>query len=79
MEFRVVGSVNSVDVPGYVHKSTTLDKSVVPTTLTQQIPIVSRCAPGWSSLGARGQAIPVTPDRRVHARLPGEARLPLDH
>ena len=41
MEFRIVSSVNSVDVPGYVHKSTTLDKSVVPTALTQQIPIVA--------------------------------------
>jgi FtsP/CotA-like multicopper oxidase with cupredoxin domain len=40
LEFRVVGQVNSVDVAGYVHKSTTLDKSVVPVTLTQQIPVV---------------------------------------
>src|SRR5215475_3693834 len=39
LEFRVVGSVYSVDVPGYVHKYSTLDKSVVPTTLTQQIPL----------------------------------------
>jgi FtsP/CotA-like multicopper oxidase with cupredoxin domain len=41
MEFRIVGQVQSVDVPGYVHRSTTLDKSVVPTPLTQQIPIVT--------------------------------------
>jgi FtsP/CotA-like multicopper oxidase with cupredoxin domain len=41
LEFRIVGQVNSVDLAGYVHKSTTLDKSVVPVTLTQQIPVVS--------------------------------------
>src|SRR5499426_2847831 len=41
LEFRVVGQVESVDVPGYVHKSTTLESSLVPTTLTQQIPIVA--------------------------------------
>jgi manganese oxidase len=41
MEFRVAGQVNSVDVSGYVHRSTTLEKSVVPLALTQQIPIVA--------------------------------------
>jgi FtsP/CotA-like multicopper oxidase with cupredoxin domain len=72
MEFRVVGSVNSVDVPGYVHKSTTLDKSVVPTTLTQQIPIVQpvrtrvvefgRSGTGDSRNPTTGQCTPDCPE-----------------
>src|SRR5215813_1756451 len=41
LEFRIVGQVNSVDVEGYVHRSTTMDKSVVPIMLTEQIPIVN--------------------------------------
>src|SRR6185503_14170396 len=40
MQFRVVTSVESVDAPGYTY-STTLDRSVVPITMTQQIPIVA--------------------------------------
>lgn len=40
MEFRIVGSLESVDVPGFIHRSTTPDRSLVPTTLTEQIPIV---------------------------------------
>lgn len=45
LEFRVVSSVASVDVPGAVNTTLnscgTNDKSVVPLTLTQQIPIVA--------------------------------------
>jgi len=41
LEFRVVGQVASVDVPGVVHLSTDLDRSVVPNVLTEQIPIVT--------------------------------------
>src|SRR5262249_31119990 len=41
MEFRVVGSVPSVDVPGVTLFSTSPDQSVVPNVLTQQIPIVA--------------------------------------
>ena len=40
LEFRVVTSVESVDAPGYTYSST-LDRSVVPITLTEQIPIVA--------------------------------------
>src|SRR5262245_51717929 len=40
LEFRVVGQVESFDAPGSYHRSTTLEKSVVPLTLTQQIPII---------------------------------------
>ena len=41
LEFRVVGSVPSVDVPGVIHYSTTPDISQVPNPLTVQIPIVA--------------------------------------
>jgi hypothetical protein len=42
MEFRVAGSVPSVDAPGITHSaSASVDPSVVPAMLTQQIPIVA--------------------------------------
>jgi FtsP/CotA-like multicopper oxidase with cupredoxin domain len=41
MEFRIVGEVASVDVPGVTLYATSPDKSRVPSTLTQQIPIVA--------------------------------------
>jgi FtsP/CotA-like multicopper oxidase with cupredoxin domain len=41
LEFRVVGSVPSVDAPGQTLFSTSPDPSVVPAVLTQQIPIVT--------------------------------------
>jgi len=45
LEFRIVSSVASVDVPGVINTLAnscgTNDKSVVPLTLTQQIPIVA--------------------------------------
>lgn len=40
MEFRVVGEVESVDVPGVIHRATDIDRSQVPVQLTEQIPIV---------------------------------------
>jgi FtsP/CotA-like multicopper oxidase with cupredoxin domain len=41
LQFRIVGSVASVDVPGVIHRSTDPDPSVVPAVLTEQIPIVT--------------------------------------
>ena len=41
MQFNVVGSVQSVDVPGYTHTATSPDRSVVALSLTQQIPVVA--------------------------------------
>jgi FtsP/CotA-like multicopper oxidase with cupredoxin domain len=41
LEFRVVGQVPSVDVPGQINRSTDPDPSVVPNVLTQQIPVVT--------------------------------------
>ncbi len=40
LEFRIAGQVASVDVPGVTHYATANDRSRVPSTLTQQIPIV---------------------------------------
>jgi FtsP/CotA-like multicopper oxidase with cupredoxin domain len=41
MEFKVSSTVPSVDAPGFTYTSTAPDPSVVPATLTQQIPIVA--------------------------------------
>ena len=41
MEFRVVSQVESVDVPGVFHSAADADRSVVPATLTEPIPIVA--------------------------------------
>ncbi len=41
IEFRVVSAVQSVDVPGVVLRSTDHDRSRVPSSLTEQIPIVT--------------------------------------
>ena len=41
LEFRVVGQVQSADVPGVTHHYTDPDRSVVPSKLTDQIPIVA--------------------------------------
>src|SRR5262245_10126991 len=41
LEFRVVGSVPSADVPGVTLFSTSPDPSVVPAVLTEQIPVVN--------------------------------------
>jgi FtsP/CotA-like multicopper oxidase with cupredoxin domain len=40
MEFRVVGAVESVDVPGVMHHAIDPDPSQVPAVLTEQIPLV---------------------------------------
>src|SRR5262249_8546178 len=71
LQFRVVGSVQSVDVPGVTLFSTSPDPSVVPAVLTEQIPIVApvrerivewgRSGNG-DSRGANGQCIPDCPD-----------------
>lgn len=41
LEFRVAGSVKSVDVPGVTHYSTKPDRSLVRGVLTEQIPIIA--------------------------------------
>ncbi len=76
MEFRVVGSVESVDVPGVVHRAGTADRSRVPAVLTEQIPVVApvrervvefgRSGTG-DSRGANGQC---TPDCSEYATFP---------
>ena len=71
LEFRVVGSVPSVDVPGVTHFSTTPDISQVPNTLTEQIPIVAPVrtrlvefgrSGGGDSRRPNGQCIPDCPE-----------------
>src|SRR5215472_1286151 len=72
LEFRVVGSVPSVDAPGQTLFSTSPDQSVVPAVLTQQIPIVApvrtrvvewgRSGDGDSRNPATGQCTPDCPE-----------------
>jgi len=71
LQFRVVGSVQSVDAPGVTLFSTTPDTSQVPAVLTQQIPIVAPVRERvvtWGdgngdSRGPNGQCIPDCPDK----------------
>jgi FtsP/CotA-like multicopper oxidase with cupredoxin domain len=72
LQFRVVGSVQSVDVPGVTLFSTSPDPSQVPAVLTQQIPIVTpvrerivqwgRSGSGDSRDPKTGQCTPDCPD-----------------
>ena len=57
LEFRVVGSVPSVDVPGVTHYSTTPDNSQVPTRSPCRSRSSRRCARGSSSSAAPATAI----------------------
>jgi FtsP/CotA-like multicopper oxidase with cupredoxin domain len=58
LQFRVVGSVPSVDMPGYTLTTANScggnDKSVVPTTLTEQIPIVTPVRTRVVEFGRKG-------------------------
>ncbi len=89
LEFRVVGSVPSVDNPGFTHTLAnacgTYDKSQVPNILTEQIPIVTpvrtrvvefgRAGIG-DSRGADGQCIPDCPETALFPwtiRINGQA------
>ena len=86
LEFRVVGSVPSVDVPGVTLLATTPDPSVVPNVLTQQIPIVTpvrtrlvewgRSGEGDSRNPVTGQCTPDCPETAVFpwtVRVNGQA------
>src|SRR5215813_8526793 len=75
MQFAVVGSVPSVDAPGTTLLATAPDPSVVPTVLTQQIPIVTpvrtrvvewgRAGNGDSRDPVTGQCTPDCPEFAV--------------
>src|SRR5215813_13699769 len=75
LEFRVVGSVPSVDVPGVTNVSTSPDLSQVPAVLTEQIPVVTpvrtrmvefgRAGNGDSRNPATGQCTPDCPETAV--------------
>jgi FtsP/CotA-like multicopper oxidase with cupredoxin domain len=70
LQFRIVGSVASVDVPGVTLHATDPDPSVVPAVLTEQIPIVTPVRERvveWGrgdgdSRQANGQCIPDCPE-----------------
>ncbi len=72
MEFRVVSQVESVDEPGFIHRSTDPDMSMIPLRLTAPIPIVApvrkryvrfgKSDAGVTSRGADGQCVPDCPE-----------------
>jgi FtsP/CotA-like multicopper oxidase with cupredoxin domain len=76
MEFRVVGQVQSVDVPGVTLRSTDLDRSRVPIRLTEQIPIVAPVRTRVLEFGksgdgtSRGPTGECTPDCREGTPFP---------
>jgi FtsP/CotA-like multicopper oxidase with cupredoxin domain len=75
MEFRIVDQVESVDVPGVIHRATDPDPSVVPAVLTEQIPVVApvrerlfefvRSGGGDSRDPVTGECIPDCPEEAV--------------
>jgi FtsP/CotA-like multicopper oxidase with cupredoxin domain len=74
LEFRVVGQVESVDVPGYIHRATDADLSVVPARLTEQIPVLTPVrkrqieigrSGGGDSRGANGECVPDCADEAI--------------
>jgi len=71
LEFRVVGQVPSVDVPGVTNFANAPDRSQVPAVLTEQIPVVTPVrtrlvefgrSGGGDSRQANGQCIPDCPE-----------------
>jgi FtsP/CotA-like multicopper oxidase with cupredoxin domain len=80
MEFRIVNSVESVDVPGVVLRAGQDDRSRVPPVLTEQIPIVEPVRrrhvelkkSGGNSRGADGQCVP---DCAEYATFPWTVRI----
>jgi FtsP/CotA-like multicopper oxidase with cupredoxin domain len=70
LQFRIVSQVESVDVPGVIHRATDLDPSQVPAVLTEQIPIVTPVRTrvmtwergGGDSRQRNGQCIPDCPE-----------------
>ena len=62
LEFRVVGAVESVDVPGVIHRATDPDVSRVPLQLTEQIPIVTPVRTRVVEFGRSGEGDSRGPD-----------------
>jgi FtsP/CotA-like multicopper oxidase with cupredoxin domain len=55
LQFRVVAQLESVDAPGTILRSTDPDPSVVPATLTEQIPIVTPVRTRLVEFGRSGE------------------------
>src|SRR5262245_56853679 len=77
LEIRAVGQVDSVDVPGVIHRATDPDRSVVPNVLTEQIPVVAPARTRVIEFGRSGggdsrdpRTGECTPDCRAEARFP---------
>ena len=80
MQFRIVSEVESVDVPGHIHRASDPDPSRVPSVLTEQIPIVApvrerhvdfgRSGSGDSRDPITGQCIPECQEPEVAPSFP---------
>jgi FtsP/CotA-like multicopper oxidase with cupredoxin domain len=78
LQFRVVSQVESVDVPGVIHRATDPDLSVVPAVLTEQIPLVEPIRTRvveWvrgtdNPRDASGAAIPISGGPNIPPGLP---------
>ncbi|NOS80691.1 MAG: multicopper oxidase domain-containing protein [Nitrospira sp.] len=55
MQFRIVSEVESVDVPGHIHRASDPDPSRVPSVLTEQIPIVAPVRERHIAFGREGK------------------------
>ena len=55
LQFRVVSQLESVDAPGMILRSTDPDPSMVPATLTEQIPIVTPVRTRLVEFGRSGE------------------------
>jgi manganese oxidase len=76
LEFRVVASLPSVDVPGQINRSTDPDQSVVPAVLTQQIPVVTPVRSRLVEFGRAGNGDSRQPNGQCIPDCPEFAQFP---
>jgi len=76
MEFRVVNQVDSVDVPGYVHRATDPDLSTVPLSLTVQIPLATPVRTRLVEFGRAGNGDSRQPNGQCIPDCPETATFP---
>ena len=76
LEFRVVDQVESVDMPGIVHKASDQDFSQLPLILTEQIPIVQPVRTRTVEWGRTGKGDSRQPNGQCIPDCPETAKFP---
>ena len=76
LEFRIVDQVESVDLPGIVHKAGDQDLSQLPLILTEQIPIVQPVRTRTVEWGRTGKGDSRQPNGQCIPDCPETARFP---